>query len=109
MTRIGPFETGMTVMTQRMVGHEKSKAFPDPRSHLGGALERIQAGVPKSAGWSSYLFNSLTLSSHFQPVMCVAQQRIVGYEGLLLAHNLSGQHLRPDTVFTIAADYSEQI
>lgn len=72
-------------------------------------LERISALVPKSPGWAEVPFSSLKLSSHFQPILSVAQRKVIGYEGLLLAHNESGQTLRPETLFGMTGDVAENL
>jgi len=48
-------------------------------------LERIlEAVAPSESG--SVTFDSLSLSSRYQPIFCVAEQRPFGYEGLLVAY-----------------------
>jgi EAL domain-containing protein (putative c-di-GMP-specific phosphodiesterase class I) len=74
---------------------------------IESGLERIFAKVPRGAGWASYPYNTLTLTSHFQPIFEVSSKTCVGYEALLHATNLTGQILRPDTVFSLAANPNE--
>ena len=76
---------------------------------LISGLERIFASLPRGRGWASYPFNSLTLSTAFQPIMSVAERRCVGYEGLLRAHNLTGQAFKPETVFALSANHQEEL
>lgn len=39
------------------------------------------------------------LTSHFQPIFSLAHQDVVGYEGLVRAHNRSGEELQPVHLF----------
>lgn len=82
---------------------------PVARAALGDGLERIHKGLPRGKGWATYPFNTLTLSSHYQPIFSVAGKRPMGYEGLLTAQNLSGQPLMPETVFALSANQDEQL
>lgn len=84
-------------------------ANTESRIMLISGLERIFASLPKGRGWASYPFNTLTLSTAFQPIMSVAERRCVGYEGLLRAHNLTGQALKPETVFALSANHQEEL
>ena len=79
------------------------------RVTLHAGFERIYTGIPKGRGWASYPFNTLTLGSHFQPILSVAEQRCVAYEGLLRANNLTGQAMKPETVFAVSADHQEEL
>ena len=74
------------------------------RAALSNGLERIRNGLPRGKGWASYPFNTITLSSHFQPIFSVATKSPAGYEGLLQAQNLAGQSLLPQTVFALSAN-----
>ena len=47
-------------------------------------------------------FDSLSLSSRYQPVFCAAEQRPFGYEGLLVAYSPEGKPVTPHRVFTRA-------
>ncbi len=70
-------------------------------------LKQILAKIPSGGGWATYPYNTITLGSHFQPIFEVKTQTCVGYEGLLHATNLTGQVLRPDTVFSLANNAEE--
>ncbi len=84
-------------------------ANTEARAMLSAGLERIFASLPKGRGWASYPFNTLTLSSAFQPILSAAEQRCVGYEGLLRANNLAGQALGAETVFALSANHQEEL
>ncbi|MBI3715839.1 MAG: EAL domain-containing protein [Betaproteobacteria bacterium] len=86
-----------------------SDTSPTARSALAGGLERIRTGLPRGKGWATYPFNTLTLTSHYQPIFSVAGKCPIGYEGLLSAQNLSGQSLLPETVFALSANHDEQL
>jgi EAL domain-containing protein (putative c-di-GMP-specific phosphodiesterase class I) len=61
-------------------------------------LERILASVvPGEAG--AVAFESLSLSSRYQPIFCAAEQRPYGYEGLLVAYTAEGKPVAPHRVF----------
>ena len=77
------------------------------RNWAGSGLDRIFDRVPRGHGWATYAYNTLTLASHFQPIFNVEKKTCTGYEALLTASNLTGQNLRPDTVFSLAADHHE--
>ena len=81
----------------------------DHEMAIKSGLSRIFAKVPCGAGWATYPYNTLTLTSHFQPIFEVSSQSCIGYEALLRATNFTGQALRPDTVFSLAANHEESI
>ena len=91
--------------TARSPQPPKPNKIPPTRTYL----ERVTALVPKAPGWTTVAFNSLALSSHYQPILSVAQRKVVGYEGLLLAHNGSGQVVRPETLFGMATVPAENL
>jgi EAL domain-containing protein (putative c-di-GMP-specific phosphodiesterase class I) len=49
------------------------------------------------------------LSSHFQPIISVADQCVIGHEGLLRAHDRSGHSLPPAAVFDFARSESGRV
>jgi EAL domain-containing protein (putative c-di-GMP-specific phosphodiesterase class I) len=79
------------------------------RAALAKGLDRIFAGLPHGRGWASYPFNTLTLGSHYQPIFDAAEGKLLGYEALLLAHNLVGQQIHPETVFALSANHDEEL
>jgi EAL domain-containing protein (putative c-di-GMP-specific phosphodiesterase class I) len=91
----------------------RSHAFPldtaTARLALDSGAARIFSNLPAGRGWASFPFNTLTLSSQFQPILSVKEQRTVGYEGLVVGHNLSGQELRAGTVFALSASQDEEL
>ncbi len=52
-------------------------------------------------------FRGLTLRSAFQPIFSLAHQRVVGYEGLLRAHDNSNGAVSPLTAFSLARGKTE--
>ena len=61
-------------------------------------LERILAAVaPVESG--AVPFDSLSLSSRYQPIFCSAEQRPYGYEGLLVSYTTDGKPVAPHRVF----------
>lgn len=75
---------------------------------MNAALSRILAEVP--AGESNpVLFDSLSLSSRYQPVFCSAEQRPWGYEGLLVAFSAEGKPVTPHKVFNRAEAIGEGV
>jgi len=65
---------------------------------LNEALERILAAVlPGEAGGAP--FDSLVLSSRYQPIFSSAEQRPFGYEGLLVSYTADGKAVAPHRVF----------
>ena len=81
----------------------------DARTTLASGLNRIFAGLPRGRGWTTFPFNTLTLSSAFQPILGVAEQNCVGYEGLLRAHNMADQPINPETVFALSANHQDEL
>jgi EAL domain-containing protein (putative c-di-GMP-specific phosphodiesterase class I) len=79
------------------------------RAALGCGVERIFAGLPKGRGWATFPFNTLTLTSQFQPIFSVKSQLCIGYEALVVGANLSGHELRADTVFALSANHDEEL
>ncbi len=79
------------------------------RMALGNAAARIFSNLPKGFGWASIPFNTLTLSSQYQPIISLNEQRVVGYEALVVGTNLSGHELRADTVFALSANHDEEL
>ena len=89
--------------------NDTSSPMADPRTTLASGLERIFASLPRGRGWTTFPFNTLTLSSAFQPILGVAEQGCVGYEGLLRAHNMTGQAIGPETVFALSASHQDEL
>jgi EAL domain-containing protein (putative c-di-GMP-specific phosphodiesterase class I) len=79
------------------------------RAALSMGLSRIFASLPYGRGWATYPFNTLTLGSHYQPIFRIADARLIGYEALLLAKNITGQQLNPETVFALSSDGEEEL
>jgi EAL domain-containing protein (putative c-di-GMP-specific phosphodiesterase class I) len=79
------------------------------RMALGNAATRIFSNLPKGFGWASIPFNTLTLSSLYQPILGLNEKRVIGYEALVVGTNLSGHELRADTVFALSANHDEEL
>jgi EAL domain-containing protein (putative c-di-GMP-specific phosphodiesterase class I) len=67
-------------------------------------LDRVVQKVPMHVQAGSVPFHMLSLSSQFQPILNVHERRVEGYEGLIRGHNMAGQPLPPDTLFSLAHD-----
>jgi EAL domain-containing protein (putative c-di-GMP-specific phosphodiesterase class I) len=76
---------------------------------LGNAATRIFSNLPKGFGWASIPFNTLTLSSQYQPIFSLADKCAIGYEALVVGTNLSGHEFRADTVFALSANDDEEL
>ena len=76
---------------------------------LGNAATRIFSNLPKGFGWASIPFNTLTLSSQYQPIFGLADKCAIGYEALVVGTNLSGHEFRADTVFALSANHDEEL
>jgi EAL domain-containing protein (putative c-di-GMP-specific phosphodiesterase class I) len=76
---------------------------------LGNAATRIFSNLPKGFGWASIPFNTLTLSSQYQPIFSLEDKRAIGYEALVVGTNLSGHEFRADTVFALSANHDEEL
>ena len=76
---------------------------------LGNAATRIFSNLPKGFGWASIPFNTLMLSSQYQPIFSLADKCAIGYEALLVGTNLSGHEFRADTVFALSANHDEEL
>jgi EAL domain-containing protein (putative c-di-GMP-specific phosphodiesterase class I) len=79
------------------------------RMALGNAAIRIFSNLPKGFGWASIPFNTLTLSSQYQPILSLSEKRVIGYEALVVGTNLSGHEFRADTVFALSANHDEEL
>lgn len=83
----------------------QSSSGLDPKVSLAAIVKALpQLGIAMNCKWMT-----LTLSSHFQPIISVADQRIIGHEGLLRAHDRSGHNLPPPAVFDLALNESERV
>lgn len=92
------------------IAHKTSRdTRPGAPAVLHAAIDSIRAGIPEGNGWANYDFSKMTLSSRFQPIFSVAEQRCVAYEGLLSAANLSGQPMNPEAVFALSANQQEEL
>lgn len=76
---------------------------------LGNAAPRIFSNLPNGFGWASIPFNTLTLSSQYQPIFSLADRCATGYEALVVGTNLSGHEFRGDTVFALSANHDEEL
>lgn len=94
---------------QSMVRKTSAEITTDSRAVLDAGFERIYSCIPRGKGWATYPFNTLTLGSHFQPILSVGERRCVAYEGLLQAGNLAGHAMAPDTVFALSASQHEEL
>ncbi len=74
----------------------------DERAGLDASYERIARAVPAGTGWAHCDHRQFSLSSHFQPLFNVAEQRCVAYEALLTARGSTGMLTNPQTVFSLA-------
>ena len=54
-------------------------------------------------------FRSLELSSRYQPIFSLDERSLVGFEGLLVAHDLEGRCVPPNVVFEDAAQSGEEL
>jgi len=70
-------------------------------------LDRVVQRVPASLQPGAVPFHMLSLSSQYQPILNVGKRCVEGYEGLIRGHNVAGQALPPDTLFTLAHDLGE--
>ncbi len=61
------------------------------------------------SGPATCRWNALSLSSSFQPIVGVAEQRVIGYEGLVRANDVSGRRVTPPMVFEAAVEESEKL
>ena len=53
------------------------------------------------------LGDSISLSSHFQPIYSLSHARVVGHEALLPASHADGRFISPPDVFKACRDLSE--
>ncbi|MBL8516524.1 MAG: EAL domain-containing protein [Betaproteobacteria bacterium] len=67
-------------------------------------LDEVVRKVPMHVGVTSVPFHMLAVSSQFQPILNVDERRVEGYEGLIRGHNMAGQPLPPETLFSLARD-----
>ncbi|MBL8521885.1 MAG: EAL domain-containing protein [Betaproteobacteria bacterium] len=81
----------------------------DERAGLDTSFERIAKTVPTGAGWARCEHRQFTLSSHFQPIFSVADERCVAYEALLTARGGNGQASNPQTVFALAEQEGDSL
>jgi EAL domain-containing protein (putative c-di-GMP-specific phosphodiesterase class I) len=65
---------------------------------MNAYLERILGQVPPSQTGAAS-FDSLSLTSRYQPIFCAVEQRPFGYEGLLVAYTPDGKPVAPYRVF----------
>ncbi len=89
-----------------------SETSAHAREILSSGTSRILSALPalqQGSGWATYPFNTLTLNSHYQPILCAKDGSLLGYEALLMATNLVGQRLNPEIVFAISANHEEQL
>jgi EAL domain-containing protein (putative c-di-GMP-specific phosphodiesterase class I) len=109
MRPVAPFnqrENAMQALVRNIAPIETSLTA---RAALGSGIERIFAGLPKGRGWATFPFNTLTLTSQFQPIFSLQSQSCIGYEALVIGTNLSGHELRADTVFALSASHDEEL
>lgn len=86
------------------IGDQRFSAADRPGAAPAALLDRVVQKVPMHVGVGSVPFHMLSLSSQFQPILNVDERRVEGYEGLIRGHNMAGQPLPPDTLFSLAHD-----
>lgn len=79
---------------------------PGTSRALDAYLDRV---LSRKGAQATSSFRGLALSSRFQPIFSFAEQRAVGYEGLLVASNYEGECVPPNRVFEQAADEAEVV
>jgi EAL domain-containing protein (putative c-di-GMP-specific phosphodiesterase class I) len=79
------------------------------RAALDTGASRIFSNLPRGRGWATFPFNTLALTSQYQPILSVIGQRTVGYEAMVIGHNLTGQELRANTIFALSANQDEEL
>ncbi len=89
--------------------HATSADSVNARMALNNGAARIFSNLPKGFGWSTIAFNTLTLSSQYQPIFSLHDQRAIGYEALVVGNNLAGHQFRADTVFALSASQDEEL
>lgn len=70
------------------------------------ALDCIEAGVD---GFTYADFSGYRLGSHFQPILSLSHQRVIGHEGLLRAVDAQGRPLSPLAVLATAQERGELV
>ncbi len=91
------------------VAHATTADSVNAKMALSNGATRIFANLPKGFGWASVPFNSLTLSSQYQPIFGLHDKCAIGYEALVVGTNLSGHEFRADTVFALSASHDEEL
>ena len=82
--------------------HPPRESRTETEANLAAGFDALFSTLPQGTGWLDAPFHSLTLTSQFQPIFDVAEQRCYAYEGLLRAHDAAKQPLAPAAVFAEA-------
>ncbi len=91
----------MNAALRRFPVLQSSLTFSE-RAGLDASFEKIAKAVPPGSGWAHCDHHQFTLSSHFQPLFSIAEERCVAYEALLKARGSNGMLSNPHTVFALA-------
>jgi EAL domain-containing protein (putative c-di-GMP-specific phosphodiesterase class I) len=90
--------------------HQASTVPPfAARATLHESLARIVDGITKGEGWQRFAHRQFSLGSHFQPILSVADERCVAYEGLLTVNSSNGNGINPQTVFELSRHDGDQL
>ncbi len=102
----------MQALVRNLATHVANATSADSvnaRMALSDRATRIFSNLPKGFGWASVPFNTLTLSSQYQPIVSLQDKRAIGYEALMVGTHLSGHEFRADTVFAMSASHDEEL
>ncbi len=90
------------------VNANSDHAVTTPKS-LTGRIAQVFSTMPNGRGWATFPFNTITLTSRYQPIISADQQRPIGYEATVVGKNLSGHALQAETVFRLSANHDEAL
>lgn len=78
-------------------------------THSSFTFDFILERLSEQKGRTSGIFHSLSINSHFQPIISLAHRRSVGYEALLRCTDESGQSVSPLSLFNSISSLEETI
>jgi EAL domain-containing protein (putative c-di-GMP-specific phosphodiesterase class I) len=73
------------------------------------ALDKIEQATQQFNGEVQGIYQSLKLSSHFQPIYSLVHKRPIGYEALLRAQDQAQNNISPLNVFDISQSEEETV
>ncbi len=92
----------MTITTEASVAQTTLSSPSLTLKEIKRSTQQVETGVLST-------FESMTLTSHFQPIYSIDHQKIIGYEALIRGKDKDGNNISPDVIFDTPCDEKSSV